>query len=192
MFNFYKYIKHKSTPKHNMPADEEGNAFFEITIKDKSEVIAPFLLDNKDTINIEFANLLDNVAKSVSKKENLHLKLNSQDLSDKEKESFSMAIKNYYHNALIDNKRKLKTNAILICVMLGLSLLTLGFLFIAHFFNFPWIVSEIIDIIAWGFVWESVDLSAFQRTLLKDDDRHDTALYNMKITFNATTPQQKD
>lgn len=109
MFNFIKFASKKPKIKKDVERDAQGNALFEIAIKDKSEVLAPFSLDSKDTINVEFANVLDNTAKSFSKKEKLHLNLKCDKLSDKEKESFSLAIKNYYFNALIEDERKLKT-----------------------------------------------------------------------------------
>lgn len=67
--------------------------------------------------------------------------------------------------------------------MIALSIVSLGVLFITNFFSAPWIVIEVIDIIAWVFVWEAVDLLAFQRSLLRYDKQHDYALYKMKITF---------
>lgn len=67
--------------------------------------------------------------------------------------------------------------------MIALSFLSLTVLFITNFFSAPWIVVEVFDIIAWVFVWEAVDLLAFQRSLLRYDKQHDQALYKMKITF---------
>ena len=183
MFNFIKFASKKPKMKKDVERDAQGNALFEIAIKDKSEVLAPFSLDSKDTINVEFANVLDNTAKSFSKKEKLHLNLKCDKLSDKEKESFSLAIKNYYFNALVEDERKLKNNIFLFWVMIALSIVSLAVLFITNFFAAPWIVIEVIDIIAWVFVWEAVDLLAFQRSLLRYDKQHDYALYKMKITF---------
>lgn len=183
MFNFIKFAKKRPKIKKDIKRDEQGNALFEIAIKDKSEVLAPFSLDNKDTINVEFANVLDNTAKSFSKKEKLHLNLRCNNLTDKEKESFLLAIKNFYFNSLLEDERKLKNNALLFWAMIALSFLSLTMLFITNFFSAPWIVVEVFDIIAWVFVWEAVDLLAFQRSLLRYDKQHDQALYKMKITF---------
>ena len=155
----------------------------EIGIKDKTEVLAPFALDGKETINVEFANLLDNVSKSIPPKENMHLKLKCEKLTDKEKQDFSMAIKNYYFNSLIDNQRKLHNNSLIFWSMIAISLLFLAILFIANHFGSPWIITEVLDIIAWVFVWEAVDLLAFQRSIYQYEMNRDLVLYKMKISF---------
>lgn len=155
----------------------------EIGIKDKTEVLAPFALDGKETINVEFANLLDNVSKSIPPKENMHLKLKCEKLTDKEKQDFSMAIKNYYFNSLIDNQRKLHNNSLIFWSMIAISLLFLAILFIANHFDAPWIITEVLDIIAWVFVWEAVDLLAFQRSIYQYEMNRDLVLYKMKISF---------
>ena len=76
--------------KKDVERDAQGNALFEIAIKDKSEVLAPFSLDSKDTINVEFANVLDNTAKSFSKKEKLHLILNVISFQTKKRKAFRL------------------------------------------------------------------------------------------------------
>lgn len=146
-------------------------------------MLAPFALDGKETINVEFANLLDNVSKSIPPKENMHLKLKCEKLTDKEKQDFSMAIKNYYFNSLIDNQRKLHNNSLIFWSMIAISLLFLAILFIANHFDAPWIITEVLDIIAWVFVWEAVDLLAFQRSIYQYEMNRDLVLYKMKISF---------
>lgn len=183
MFNFIKHLKRRKKLTREFKHDKNGNALVEIGIKDKTEVLAPFALDGKETINVEFANLLDNVSKSIPPKENMHLKLKCEKLTDKEKQDFSMAIKNYYFNSLIDNQRKLHNNSLIFWSMIAISLLFLAILFIANHFGAPWIITEVLDIIAWVFVWEAVDLLAFQRSIYQYEMNRDLVLYKMKISF---------
>lgn len=42
MFNFIKFASKKPKIKKDVERDAQGNALFEIAIKDKSEVLAPF------------------------------------------------------------------------------------------------------------------------------------------------------
>lgn len=183
MFDFIKHIKRRKRLTREFKHDKDGNALVEIGIKDKSEVLAPFALDGKETINVEFANVLDNVSKSIPPKENMHLKLQCEKLTEKEKEDFSMAIKNHYLNSLIDNQRKLRHNILLFWSMIAISVLFLAILFIANHFGAPWIVTEVLDIIAWLFVWEAIDLLAFQRSLYQYEMNRDLVLYKMNISF---------
>lgn len=183
MFNFIKHLQNKKKLIREFEHDNQGNVLIQINIKDKNEILAPFALDGKETINVEFANVLDNVSKSVPPKETMHLNLKCENITEKEMENFSTAIKNYYFNSLIENQRKLHNNSLLFWSMIAISLLFLAILFVANHFNAPWIVSEVLDIIAWVFVWEAVDLLAFQRSIYQYEMNRNLVLYKMKISF---------
>ena len=43
--------------------------------------------------------------------------------------------------------------------------------------------SEVIDIVAWVFLWEAVDISAFENRSLRNKYRRYQAFLNMKIVF---------
>ena len=65
MFKFVKYFKDKKLIAKDRPVDSEGRAIVDIKIKDKSEVLSPFVIDGQEIINAEFANLIDNTVKSI-------------------------------------------------------------------------------------------------------------------------------
>lgn len=50
MFDFIKHIKGRKRLTREFKHDKDGNALVEIDIKDKTEVLAPFALDGKETI----------------------------------------------------------------------------------------------------------------------------------------------
>lgn len=76
MLNFLRYYKEKKLIGGEVRQDEKGRALIEIEIKDKSEVLSPFYAQNKETINNEFANFLDNFTKSFPPSQGLHLSIN--------------------------------------------------------------------------------------------------------------------
>lgn len=184
MFNFLSYFKkRKNYLKKEFCRDSNGNPVVEVKIDDKSEVIAPFAVDGKLSINVEFANLLDNLGKSLSPKENLQFNIKCDSWSDDEKFDVASAIKHYYFNSLIQMERKLRNNLRLFWIMVAFSVIFVATLFLADYFGAPFIVTEVIDIIVWGFVWEAVDLATFQRSLFQHEYDHSKVIYNMKITF---------
>ena len=101
MLKFLSYVKSKRKLFREFLKDEQGNPYLEIEIHDKSEVVSPYSVDGKQSINVEFASLLDNVGKSLSPKDKLHLNIKTENWKDEEKEDFSLAIKNYFANSLI-------------------------------------------------------------------------------------------
>lgn len=183
MLNFLKYHSEKKLINNQIKEDKEGRALIEIDIKDKSEVLSPFFAQNKETINDEFANFLDNTVKSIPPKQQLHLQFSCQQIQTEDEEVFSKAVKNYYLNSSLETERKLLNNTKIFLVMIMLSLLALGVLFLVHYFNVFWLIQEVFDIIVWVFVWEAVDIFVFQRSMLKYEKQRSLSLYNSNITF---------
>ena len=93
MFNFIKYFKNKKLIKKDCKLDEEGRCLIEIAIKDRSEVLSPYVINGQETINSEFASALDNAVKSIPPKKDIHLNIEGKGLSDQDKNTFALAIK---------------------------------------------------------------------------------------------------
>lgn len=70
MFNFIKFASKKPKIKKDVERDAQGNALFEIAIKDKSEVLAPFSLDSKDTIMLNLQMCLTTLQNHFQKRKN--------------------------------------------------------------------------------------------------------------------------
>lgn len=155
----------------------------EVEVGAKEEVITPYLVNGKSSINLEFANLLDNIGKSVNPNQDFCFYIKGKKWNDEDKFDVASAIKNYYHNTLVQMNRKLKSNLKLFLLMVFLSVFSVGTLFLAEYFGAPFIITEVIDIVVWGFVWESVDLATFQRSFYQHEYEHNKAIYNMKILF---------
>lgn len=184
MLNFLRYYKEKKLIGGEVRQDEKGRALIEIEIKDKSEVLSPFYAQNKETINNEFANFLDNFTKSFPPSQGLHLSINCPEVKPEDEEVFSRAVKNYYLNSTIEAERKISNNTKLLLVMILLSIISLTALFLVHYFDVFWLIEEVFDIIAWVFVWEAVDIFAFQRSLLRYEKQRNLSLYNSFISFD--------
>ena len=135
MFNFIKLFKNKKLIKKDCKLDEEGRCLIEIAIKDRSEVLSPYVINGQETINSEFASALDNAVKSIPPKKDIYLNIEGKGLSDQDKNTFALAIKNYYLNSTLESQRKIKNNMILFIIMAIMSLITLTALFLV-FFNF--------------------------------------------------------
>ncbi len=175
--NKTKFAKKETKKKKN------NKSSIVVEVGDKSEVITPYLVDGKSSINLEFANLLNNIGKTIKPKQNFTFNIKANKWKDEDKFDVASAIKNYYHNSLVQMDRKLKYNLKLFWIMVFLSLLSVSILFIADYFGAPFILKEVIDIVVWGFVWESVDLATFQRSFYQHEYDFNKAVYNTKIIF---------
>lgn len=183
MLNFIKFKKEKDKIMHDLKTDPEGRALFNIAIKDKNEVLSPYYYDDKEVINTEFAGMLDNIVSAVPLKQNVHLSLHCNNIKDDDKERYSKAIKNYYQNKMFDSLMRLKANRNMIILTIILAVISLTGLFLVNYFHAPWVLIEVVDIVAWVFVWETVDLAVFQRRLIRYEYRRARNLYKSKITY---------
>lgn len=183
MFKFIQYFKDKKILEKDRPVDSVGRAIVEIKIKDKSEVLSPFVIDGQEVINAEFANLIDNTVKSIPPSQSININISCNKLTESDKDSFTHAIKNYYKNSTLDSQRKMNNNTKILIAMLILSIFSLTALFLVNFFNVYWLIVEIVDIVAWVFTWETIDLFVFQRNMQRYEKLRYLALYNCYVTY---------
>ena len=156
-----------------------------INISNNGEIISPYSENNKEVINNEFAGFLDNSVKDIPIKQKLSIKITTQNCDINK---ISYAIKNYYHNESVDTSRKLRHNLIssILTLLIGLIALTTTIIF--NTLNIPIILGNTVDIFAWVFVWESVDLFFFRRTELKYAKRRQINFINAIIEENNEKP----
>ena len=177
MSKFWNFKKELLSNK-NCPKISNEDATLHIEINDSSEVLSNFTEDSKPIINSEFANFLHNSVKDISVKDNITIEIVSK---NKEKsDNITSAIKNYYYNEFIESERKLKINLIfsLITFLVGTFALALT---MVNSFTIPKVVNGVIDIFAWVFLWEAVDLFFFRRHELRYEQYRQMNFINAKI-----------
>lgn len=179
MSNYSKLKKELLNNKKCPNLYSEDNVIH-ISINDASEIISPYVEDNKPVINSEFANFLENSTKDISVKHNLILEFTSV---EDNKDKIASAIKNYYINEFVDSQRKLKNNIISSIITFIIGLITLSCVIILNNFNSITIINSAVDIFAWVFIWEAVDLFFFRRSELRHQQYRQINFINAKIIF---------
>jgi len=160
----YSKLKKEILSNCNYPKSDSSNSTINISINNTNDIISDYAENNKVVINSEFANFLENSVKDVSVKQSLTLKISASNCN---LNKISTAIKNYYFNEFIDYQRKLKSNMIFSLATFLIGLLALASSILLSTLNTPIIIGGAIDIFAWVFMWESVDLFFFKRFELK-------------------------
>ena len=160
----YKQLKQKLINSSNLNNPDKTNSIINININSASDIISPYSEDNKVVINSEFATFLDNSVKDVSPKNDLSIAISAKNCNI---DLVSTAIKNYYYNECIDTERKLKRNLVASIITLIIGLIALSSTIILNAVNTPIIIGSSLDIFAWVFMWEAIDLFFFRRAELK-------------------------
>ena len=98
---------------------------------------------------------------------------------------------NYYINEFADKERRLHNNLAITITTFLLAIISFVALFVFTQLDFHWLLLDFIDVIAWVFSWETVDLIFFQRQLIKFEQRQDLKIIFAKITLSNLTKTRK-
>ncbi len=164
--------------------DEEGNSVVNVSVAEDDDFLSPYGDSDNLVISEEMAGYLKNATSGIHVKNNLHLKIKCADINENNKENFSKSIKNYYANQFYEVERKLKFNIFAVLATFVLALVFLGLWWLVDWLKSPAVLTIIIEIVAWVFMWEAVDLFFFQRTYLRFEKNKILQLLNAKISFD--------
>lgn len=161
---------------------EPQTKILNITVNDKSAFISPYSETGRPIISYEAADFLENSVKAFAPQDSIVLNVHSDVIEKDEQPAFSQAIKNYYslkqQDVIRDVKRK--TFFSIIMSIIGICALAIMFIF-SRFLNEIW--TECIDIFAWVFIWEAVDLFCIQKGALKISYKRYDNFIKMQINF---------
>ena len=147
--------------------DADGRVTINMTVKDDTDFLSVFSVGDTPVISSEVAEFLESSTHSIMPKEQLTLKIHSACIDDNEKEEYRRAIKEYYTERYITNNRELKRNAVIVLLLALAGVITLALAFFIEHQTANLFWTEVVDIIAWVFLWEAVDISAFKNRGLR-------------------------
>lgn len=171
----------KKLKKELKEKDKSFNEIETINIKVKSEeeLYSGYNYDKNEVLNPALESFLLEKAEALPVKSKLRIKFFS-DIFIKEQE-LCAAIKNKFKSEFENYQRKLKKTALFSLVVLILGILFLGvFILEEMFFKNP-VLSIILEIAAWVFIWEAVDSFFLQRAALKEKRMQMARIYDAEI-----------
>lgn len=150
-----------------------------VKVKHEEEIYSGYNYDRNEVPNPALSDFLVEKAESLHKRSKLRIKIFS-DFSLEEHELFS-AIKNKFKGEFESYERKLKQTAIFSLVVLILGILFLGIFVLEEMFFHNVVLSIILEIASWVFIWEAVDSFFLERIALKEKRRQMARLYDAEI-----------
>lgn len=163
--------------------DENGRAVINMTVKNDDSFLSAFSTTDAPIISSEVAEFLENSVENILPTEKLALCIHNSCIDSKEENLYRKGIKEYYSEKYISNEQKLKHNKMLVSLfgLVGVLILALA-VYIGYHYDSP-VWTEVIDIVAWVFVWEAVDIGAFQNRTLRVNRMRYHNLANMDVKF---------
>lgn len=170
--------------KNDVSYNRDGEAIIHVSVKEDSGFLSPYSIDGKEVISSELAIFLEDAVKEIPPKCDVHLEISGDTIDAHEQEVYPKAIHQYYKMQLVDINRKLNRNKMSALIMLIIGIAVLG-LYITLSFSLleNHVFAEVIDIAAWVFVWEAVDLFFITRKEILWEKKKYSHLYNASVGF---------
>lgn len=163
--------------------DEEGRIIINMNVKNDDNFLSPFSSSETPVISSEVADFIEKSSKGTLPGESYTLRIKSSCIDDEEKLLYKKAIFQYYDEELTAKSREIRKNRLIALILgiLGIAVLAIA-LIIDYNLSSP-IWSEVIDIVAWVLVWESVYLELFSNRQDKIKIKYYQAYKDMKIEY---------
>lgn len=186
MFNTSRKINRlsKRVEEANTPElDEAGRPIIHITVADDSHFISPYSTANAPQLTHETAEFLEHSIKHLKNDNQIKFVISGKTIDENEKVIYKRAIRNYYMQEIAETKSELKHNSAISILMtfIGIIVFSIGLL-LNHYNIFPLILS-IVDVVAWVFVWEAVDVFFFRRSALRAEQLKYLKILTAEIDF---------
>lgn len=137
-----------------------------ISVSDDSQFLSAFSEIGKPVISADVADFLENSTSAFSPAQSLRLTVYGKCIDEEEKPKYSQAIRNYFSLKLSDTRREVRRKSIQSIIFCIVGILALVAMFCLSSLSVNGVWTECVDIFAWVFLWEAVDLFFIERSSL--------------------------
>lgn len=177
----------KKVKQNECQRDSDNRIIINMSVKDDDNFLSSFSQTADPVISSEVSEFIESSTQSFRPGELITLRIHSDCIDDNEKSIYEGAIKEHYMELYVKYKRELKRNCILALSFAVLGVLTLSFaMFYEYYMSNP-VWTEVIDIAAWVFLWEAVDIFALRNRELKLGTLHCLSCMSMNIEYYPMT-----
>ena len=136
-----------------------------IKAESKAAIFSDYNYDSNEVLNSNLEEFLIEKVKNIPPKVNLRVKIFTDDCVDENE--VKVAYKNKFKGDFEELEQELKRNMLFAFTMLILGVLFMGFLILEMYFLNNYILSTILEIAVWVFVWEAVDSFFLERSSIR-------------------------
>jgi len=173
-------IEYSSESKVN----KDNEAVICINAKDKTDIISKYSVDTDLTINSELSDYLKENADEIPIKHPLSIKIDTEkELTVEDKSKVKLALRNHFTKKVSDVNEKLYENEVECYTMVFLSFIFLLAYVLCKIHLPIEILSEILLIIAWVFVWRMTESIVFVRKEMRREAIKYYRLLTARIEF---------
>jgi hypothetical protein len=159
-----------------------------MNVSDDSNFLSVFSENDTPVISRDVAEFIEESTYSPKPADGLTLCIKSNCIDDDEKILYRKAIRVYYTEKYAAVNRELKKNHLIALALGVIGIFVLAAAIVVGYFYESAIWAEVIDIVAWVFLWEAVDIAFLETRKLKLDRQKYIAYVMMDIEYENIQP----
>ena len=167
--------------------DEDGRAVIELTVLRDEGFLSDFSAGTRPVISGEVAQYLEESAMRFLSKEPICIKIYGDCIDKMEEKLYIDGLKEYYVRRYTENRRSLHRNRWIAAIMLLVGVVALAVVLTLSLLKRVEILVEVLDIFAWVFLWEAVDLFFLEGGVLRMKQRRFLRFIDAKVEFLPKT-----
>jgi hypothetical protein len=172
--------------------NEKCNTVIDMTVKNDDDFLSVFSSGEAPVISSAVADFLENSVENMYPTQKVELHIHSDCIDSLEEEVYRKAIHKYYDEKYEYNRKRLWYNKMLTLILGGIGVIILAIaVYLGYHFNNP-VWAEVIDIVAWVFVWEAVDIGVFQNHSLRINRRRYLVLSTANVVYLPIEPKKSN
>lgn len=161
----------------------DGNAIIDIAVNSVDDFYSPYSPSGYRLLNPEMVNYIEEFTTGVPKKQGFTFRISAKSIDEQDKKRLETSIRRTYAERIAKINEELKRNLMNSIIFLAIGLIFLAGVIIANANQWSFTLSEVLDIISWVFVWESVDTFFMERYKKKVEKIKCVKLAVAEITF---------
>lgn len=169
--------------EHQFQYDEDNRLIINMEIQNDDNFLDDFSQSDYPIISTQIAEYIEKVIVAIKPTEKFTLRIHSDSIDENEKIIYTKAIKNFYIDKYIVDNRKLKNHRKLSFILGTIGILILLFTIILEYKYNSILWMRVFDIVAWVFIWETVDIMAFKCKELRINQLKYLNLIDMNIEY---------
>ena len=163
--------------------DEGGRAVLSMTVRSDESFLSPFSSGHAPVISSELADFIEKKAAPLAPAAPLSLYIYSDCVEKEEAPVYETAVREYFSQRHREATRTLGRNHLVAAILALFGVLALAVTVLLELYVQAPIWTEVVDIVAWVLLWESVDVSLFRNYSLRIEKKRARALSLMPIRF---------
>ncbi len=186
-----KELKNRGEKKERN-RDNEGRIIVDFCVHSDDDFLSPYSLRENAELSVDVAEFIERSLDTAPVKEQVRLRVHSNVISEEEKVAYERAIHGYYEDRFASVRKEKRRLLVIAAIMALIGIFALSVMIGMEITGRRTaVVSEVIDIFAWVFLWEAVDLSCLEYAALRLKSWRYVALSACVIEYLPLTNGEK-